>query len=196
MENEYQIIGKIKYVDGQLWVNPEYLTDGITYGVVYKNYKAYFDNWDEVCYVPEHGYQKDSKDKDGYYHECDGYTHNDLLALCGYNREFCDYLFDNLMWAYPETHLVEWDDSNLLSFYNFIRPGVEVWWNDPDGGQSSGVFTVIESPFQWGEYGEPLNDDEVDLGSVVLIGNDYSEAEVPAHELTPVYLDLIDLSNN
>lgn len=58
--------------------------------------------------------------------------------------------------------------------YDFIKKGAEVYWEDPDKGRSSGVYTVIS------------NLEEIEEDSVILIASDYSEAEVYPCELYPI----------
>ena len=54
-----------------------------------------------------------------------------------------------------------------MSNYNFIKAGSKVFWHDPDGGLSDGVYQIEED-------------------SIILIASDYSEAEVFAAELSPL----------
>lgn len=128
--------------------------------------------------------------------DCDYYTHNDLLELCCGNREWCDALFDDIDWCYPETRIEEEDDEDTSYYYRFIKPGAKVWWNDP-AGETSGVYEVYEAPFSFDERGELAEGDrdEFSLDSIVKIASFYSEAEVYVHELTPVYPDLITPSD-
>lgn len=48
------------------------------------------------------------------------------------------------------------------------KVGEKMWWTDPDGGISSGFYTIIA-----------IN------GETAVINNGTSEAEVPLTELTP-----------
>lgn len=58
--------------------------------------------------------------------------------------------------------------------YDFIKNGSFMYWNDPDNGKSDGGYRVISAP------------EEVDDDSIILIANEYSEAEVPPSELSPI----------
>lgn len=58
--------------------------------------------------------------------------------------------------------------------YDFIKAGSKVFWHDPDGGLSDGVYQVVDVP-------EVIEED-----SIILIASDYSEAEVFLAELSPL----------
>lgn len=182
---KYVKIGELRIVDGDVSVKQGYFDDGLAFGRIFKDEEIYRLNWDAVCYVPEQGFSG-IPDDEGFYHNFDGFTHNDLLRICNGNRELCDALFDDLKWAYPSTYAFEWEDQDIAYYYRFIVPGAKVWWNDP-AGETSGEYEVYESPFEWDERGELVNADEIGLDAVILIGNGYSEAEVFATELTPIY---------
>lgn len=59
--------------------------------------------------------------------------------------------------------------------YQLLKPGIKVWWSDPDHDYSSGVYEVVDVKC---EDGEGLYDD-----TIVVIGNENSEAEVELWEL-------------
>lgn len=80
----------------------------------------------------------------------------------------------------------ELDDEDLAYFYRFITPGAQVWWNDP-AKETSGKYTVYGVPFEFDEYGEPVDPESFALDAVIIIGHENSEAEVTPIELTPVY---------
>lgn len=61
-----------------------------------------------------------------------------------------------------------------MSNYDFIKAGSTVFWHDPDGGLSDGVYQVVDVP------------EEIEEDSIILIASDYSEAEVFAAELSPL----------
>ena len=61
-----------------------------------------------------------------------------------------------------------------MSNYDFIKAGSKVFWHDPDGGLSDGVYQVVDVP------------EEIEEDSIILIASDYSEAEVFAAELSPL----------
>lgn len=61
-----------------------------------------------------------------------------------------------------------------MNNYDFIKIGNKVFWHDPDGGLSDGVYQVVDVP------------EEIEEDSIILIASDYSEAEVFAAELSPL----------
>lgn len=186
IKREYLKVGESKVVAGQVLFKPDQYDDGLDFGNIFKDEEAYENNWDATCYVPEHAFYDIEPDDEDFY-EVTGYSHNDLLALCNGNREMCDWLFhDKLIWAYPETYMNELDDEDLAYFYRFITPGAQVWWNDP-AKETSGKYTVYGVPFEFDEYGEPVDPESFALDAVIIIGHENSEAEVTPIELTPVY---------
>lgn len=57
-------------------------------------------------------------------------------------------------------------------------PGEQVWWTDPDGGLSSGIYTIVGAP------------DSSDHDTIVVVRNaSGSEAEVLLHEIRPLTAD-------
>lgn len=50
-----------------------------------------------------------------------------------------------------------------MSNYDFIKIGNKVFWHDPDGGLSDGVYQVVDVP------------EEIEEDSIILIASDYSE---------------------
>jgi hypothetical protein len=185
MEIKKVSCGELKIVDGAYRFAPGYFDNGLAFGNIYKDVDAYEKDWDAVCYIPEHDFDDVKPDEDGFF-AIEGYTHNDLLDLCFGNREWCDYLFHRLEWACPETYINEFEDEDIGYFYRFLKKGAKVWWNDPEE-LTSGEYTVFEVPFEFNEHGEPIDPDDFSLDTVVLIGNDHSEAEVPVCELIPIY---------
>lgn len=189
-KKEYLKVGEITVVSGEVFIRPEYYTNGLSFGTIFKDEEAYDNDWDAICYVPEYGFETEDRDKEGFYHEFSGYTHNDLLELCMGNREWCDYLFhDQCFWMYPEAYIENMTDEDIAEFYRFVKLDAQVWWNDP-AGETSGEYTVFGVPFKFDETGELTDDSLFDLDVIVLITDDCSEAEVALHELTPVYSDL------
>lgn len=184
---EYLKVGESKIVDGRALYKPDYYED-IAFGYIFKDQEAYEKDWDAICYIPEHAFTGETPDEDGFYEVC-GFSHNDLLDLCYGNRELCDSLFDQCIWAYPETRMQEWDDEDLAFFYRFVKPGAKVWWNDP-AKETSGEYTVYGVPFEFDDHGEPIEPETFALDAVIIIGHENSEAEVTPTELTPVYPDL------
>ena len=75
------------------------------------------------------------------------------------------------VWCMPvSVYTTDRDMSN----YDFIKAGSKVFWHDPDGGLSDGVYQVVDVP------------EEIEEDSIILIASDYSEAEVFAAELSPL----------
>lgn len=58
-----------------------------------------------------------------------------------------------------------------------IKKGDKVFWTDPDGGQSSGIYNVIDSPDD-----DPQNEGMFD-DDIISISNGTSDAEVFRHEI-------------
>lgn len=191
MTKEYLKLGELQIRDGASFVKREVFDDGLTFGSIFKDEEAYEKDWDAICYIPEAFFADIEPDKDGFYQIDGGYTHNDFLRLCNGNRELCDDFFQQCVWACPETYWHEWDEAeDIAHYYQFIKPGAKVWWNDP-AGETSGVYEVFGVPFEFDEHGELIDDESFAMDSIILIGTDYSEAEVTPNELTPVYPDLI-----
>lgn len=190
-KNEYLKVGEIKRIDGDVFVKRECYDDGLTFGYIFKDEEAYEKDWDAICYIPEACFEDTEPDEDGFCCIDCGYSHNDLLSLCNYNRELCDVFFYGCKWACPETYWGEWDEvEDIAYYYRFLKPGAKVWWNDP-AGETSGEYEVYKVPFKFDEQGELDEPDNFSLDAIILIGNQTSEAEVAVNELTPVYADLI-----
>jgi hypothetical protein len=63
-------------------------------------------------------------------------------------------------------------------WYADLKVGDEVWWNDPDHGQSSGYYVIRKL--------RKLDDDPVSEAATVFLGNDFgSEVEAMVFELSP-----------
>lgn len=63
-------------------------------GMVYKNWEAYQNEPETVCYIPE---LSDSK-----------YTAKDFLEICDGQKDLADELFDGCDWQHPETLMEDW----------------------------------------------------------------------------------------
>lgn len=172
-------IGEVHWHDGQ----PYFLFGNSDNGLVFKDYEAYKKDWDAPCYVPEYAAEDNAVTVDGIEYECGGskdkcdwYSHNDLLKICRYNQKLCDSLFDTIDWCYPETWLDEREDGDMdwREFYDFVKVGSQVYWEDPDNGLSSGYYDVLSIH----DDNKPWHSD-----TIVVIANGYSEAEVPLNEL-------------
>ena len=96
-------------------------------GWIYKNYDAYENHLDKVCYISEYGfddyyndifhvldsYHNKELDIESLYEELadvsGGYTHKDILNLCNGQEEVAITVFDTIYWQYPETYIDEMD---------------------------------------------------------------------------------------
>lgn len=116
MEDNYEIAGKKATLNGQVFYQNEYYSfDGLSYGYVFKDEKAFRENPKEVCYIPEHAFD-DAEEviiEGETYYAVDGYTRESLEELIkgeiDEEGEPIDigYFFNRLEWAYPETYLNE-----------------------------------------------------------------------------------------
>ena len=172
-------IGEVHWHDGK----PYFLFGHSEEGFAFKDYEAYNNNWDAPCYVPEYAAEDNAVTIDGVEYECGGdkdkcnwYSHNDLLQLCRYNQKLCDSLFELIDWCYPETWLDDRENYGLdyNEYFDFVNVGSTIYWDNPDGEQSSGYYEVVKI----NDGGEPWESD-----TIVLIANEYSEAEVELSEL-------------
>lgn len=118
MEKDYQTYGERRMIDGVAHYSQSYRSDGMTYGYVYWNEQAFHEQPDEVCYIPEHGFDDATAvtvDGTDYYsaEEVDGYTRRDLEAMLEDEVDedgdaiTVEDFFQSLFWCYPETRLME-----------------------------------------------------------------------------------------
>lgn len=186
-------IGEVHWHDGL----PYFLFGNSDNGFIFKDKDVYKNDWNAPCYVPEYAAEDNAIAVDDIEYECGGedcdyYTHNDLLKLCFGNREWCDALFSKLDWCYPETRIAESDDADVAYYYRFIKPGAKVWWHDP-AGETSGEYEVYQVPFSFDEHGGLTGDpNKFSLDAIVCLTSPYGETEVYVHELTPIYVDLVE----
>jgi len=95
-----------------------------------------------------------------------------LLNLC---HQIIDNGVDDAT-AYDKASKTDWSFEDVRAYLeDKYKPdqfapkvGEEMWWTDPDGGISSGYYTITA-----------IN------GETAVINNGKSEAEVPLTELTP-----------
>ena len=113
---DYEVIGKCLTRGAEVLFQPGYIDIGVSYGVVYKNWRAFKESPDEVCYIPEYAFQDADYEVevDGEkFYAVSGYTRHDLEELLkdevDGEGELIDieYFFDELIWAFPETYLIE-----------------------------------------------------------------------------------------
>ena len=123
MEREYTLIGKKLVKDGVTYYAPAYYDDGLTFGTFYKDEKAFKEDSEAVCYIPEYGFDENAPvyiNGEKYYKadDVDGYTRKMLTALLidedgvAYTDEEGNELdieafFESLLWAFPQTYLNE-----------------------------------------------------------------------------------------
>lgn len=121
MAQEYLQVGKKITIEGENYYSADYNGDCCSNGFIYKSEKAFKENPDEVCYIPEYAFVEASKDFpddilciDGEkYLPVGGYTRKDLEALiegevdCDGDPLDVEAFFNELLWAYPETYLNE-----------------------------------------------------------------------------------------
>lgn len=113
---------KIKH-DGMTLFSPDYNSDGLSFGRVFKDKDAFENEPNEVCYIPEYGFFEEEpitiEGKDFY--NVDGYTRKDLENMILDERGMPIYqdddgekltierFFSILLWAYPETYVNEFE---------------------------------------------------------------------------------------
>jgi len=118
MANGYQTYGERRMIYGAAHYSPGYRSDGCTYGYVYWNERAFMEQPDEVCYIPEHAFddvQPVRVDGEDYYpaDEVVGYTRRELEAMvdgetdCDGDAISVEDFFHSLFWCFPETRLQE-----------------------------------------------------------------------------------------
>ena len=118
MTKDYQTYGERRMIDGTAHYSRDERSDGLTYGYVYWDERAFMEQPDEVCYIPEHAFddvQPVRVDGKNYYpaSEVDGYTRRDLEAMVegetdeDGNAITVDDFFHSLFWCFPETKLME-----------------------------------------------------------------------------------------
>lgn len=113
--NDFLMVGKKAVFEGQTVYQQGYFDDGFTYGYVYKSEKAFKENPDEVCYIPENAFidAEEVEINGEKFAVVDGYTRKDLEEMVeGETDEEGDeitaeILFDMLIWCCPETRLSE-----------------------------------------------------------------------------------------
>lgn len=107
-------------------------------GWIYKNYDAYENHLNKVCYISEYGfddYYNDLFHLFDLYHNKEfnieslyeelanvsgGYTHKDILDLCNGQEEVAIAVFDTIDWQYPETYIEEMYSYSELDEYGDI----------------------------------------------------------------------------
>lgn len=111
-----QMAGKKITINGETFYSQEYFSfDGLSYGMIFKDERAFYENPDEVCYIPEHAFD-DAEEivvNDETFYAVDGYTRENLEELIKNEVDEdgepidIEYFFNRLVWACPETYLEE-----------------------------------------------------------------------------------------
>ena len=174
--NEYYKLGLCEVTENGYVFTGEYSNNGY----IFKDEEAFEKNWDAPCYVPEGEIELVDR--------CEFYTHNDLLKLCYNNHKLCNSVFNELDWQYPETLLEDIDmHSDFRWYFDFVKVGTKVKWNDPSG-EASGEYCVLNLPQE-----DDLINNMWCANTIVLIGDGYSESEVPLRELEAVEFNETEL---
>lgn len=122
----YIQIGEKRIIDGKEYYSPDYYDDGLTFGYIYKNEKAFYENPKEICYIPEAFFDErcDKELDDREWWHTGGYTRKDLedmlydedgnpIYLDGDDEEVdAKAFFRTLLWACPETYINELTYNN------------------------------------------------------------------------------------
>jgi len=110
------------YLDtvGKIHENGKIEKEFFQQGYIYKNFEAFCEKTNEVCYIPE-------LDDAEFYTEGVGYTYQDFVNLAkehfeelgvnGIPEILAEVLFEFCDWQHPETLLDEWD--NMGEFENY-----------------------------------------------------------------------------
>lgn len=115
MDKEYLLIGEKMSVNGDVLFRPGYYTNSMDFGTIYKDENAFYNEPDEVCYIPEGCFDKESVvfvGKERWYQTL-GWSRRDLEWLIdGSVDEDGDPIdiesfFNSLTWCYPDTKLCE-----------------------------------------------------------------------------------------
>lgn len=118
MANDYQTYGERRMIDGVAHYSQGYRSDGMTYGYVYWNERAFMEQPDEVCYIPEHAFddvEPTMIDGERFYpaNAVGGYTRRQLEEFVKDEVDedgdtiSVEYFFESLFWCFPETRLME-----------------------------------------------------------------------------------------
>lgn len=118
MAKDYQTYGEKRIINGEVYYSQGRCSDGMEYGWVYKNERAFAEQPDEVCYIPEYafeGVESVMVDATDFYPAdvVGGYTRRQLEELVegevdeDGDKIDVEYFFQSLFWCFPETKLNE-----------------------------------------------------------------------------------------
>lgn len=99
-----------KYLQIGVFENGTYYAGETCDGMVYKSENAFLNYPDEICYIPEYGFDE-GNNYFGNENEVDGYSYNDLLDICNGNETLCREMFYCLDWIAPETWFNEYEED-------------------------------------------------------------------------------------
>lgn len=171
MGKGYSKVGTVKNIDGV----PYYILESDGNDAYFKDEEIYEKDMRATCYVPYSDETIIGPDGNEYDSAGEWYSHLDLLDLCHRNKRMCNNLFKELDGLSPETYLNEYDEDDIIDYWNFVKKGTKVYWNDPNN-KTNGVYEVYDVPPQeeWSEE------------TIVLIGNGYLKTEVCVVELSEI----------
>lgn len=117
-EEKYLLIGQKIVHEGKTLYAPEYYDDGLTDGFFYKDEKAFNEDRNAVCYIPEAYFDDELPtviiDDVAFFDiESYGYTRDSLERLLEGEEDdegnpiSVNSFFCGLLWACPETYLNE-----------------------------------------------------------------------------------------
>lgn len=122
-KKDYATFGEKRVIDGKTYYSQGYYDDGLCFGCIYKNEEAFYENKDEVCYIPEGAFEDVEPievDGERFYPEDEigGYTRKDLedMIVDDEGEPILDdedepidieYFFQTLNWCYPCTRIFE-----------------------------------------------------------------------------------------
>ena len=182
MNNEFEKIGLLTFDASGI---PYFCFGDTENGSCYKDAEIYQNDWDETCYIPENAKPDlPSMEEHGNHFESydgsDCYTHNDLIRICYGNHALCDFIFSELTWERPGMLLdnLEQRSKGWRYFYDYVKEGAKVWWNDPEG-ETCGWVIIDEVPSE-----DKLPENEWNTDTIILVRYGRSVAEVPLCELT------------
>ena len=118
MTKDYRTYGERRTVDGEVYYSQGCCSDGMEEGWVFKDERAFAEQPDEVCYIPEHAFddvEPTMIDGERFYpaNAVGGYTRRQLEELVKDEVDedgdtiSVEYFFESLFWCFPETRLCE-----------------------------------------------------------------------------------------
>lgn len=116
--------------------------------IYFKDEENFIKHPNEPCYAPEAVFDNEESVVTEEYE-----TYKTLLEKCFYNEKICQAMFYDIEWQHPDTWLNEWDEEDIAYFYDFVKVGNKVFWNEqPWRTIPLGFYEVIEikdKPENW-----------------------------------------------